>query len=364
MIPTLITDVVSAQQQADAFDRRLLTWYQHHGRQTLPWHLNPSPYHTWVSEIMCQQTQVTTVIPYFERFITRFPNVAALAQATEDEVLNLWSGLGYYARGRNLHQAAQQIQTHHQGQLPNTAEALMALKGIGKSTAHAIMAQAFHLPYAILDGNVKRVLARLTMTDQPIQKTTTQRQLWGIAQALIPDTFAQNQPHVHHQQRVQAMMDVGALICQRTQPNCPNCPIQPHCAAHQHQQTHIYPIKATRKTKPCKTLYLAWVTHDENPNPTPSALKLHKQSTGLWQGLYMPPWFESKALLYKTYPQATVTGIELCHQLTHWNLTLKVFHVCQTPEPNWMSLSDAIGLPRIVSLIQAKLSAGHEPSLS
>ena len=201
---------------------RLLPWFDRHGRHDLPWQRDATPYRVWVSEVMLQQTQVETVIPYFARFMARFPDVAALAAATQDEVLALWAGLGYYARGRNLHRAAQLIAERHGGGLPDSLDALIALPGIGRSTAGAILSLAFDRRAAILDGNVKRVLSRAFAVQEPPGAAASAR-LWELAEACTPRTqFAAY---------TQAIMDLGATVCTRARPACDRCPLAPECAA-------------------------------------------------------------------------------------------------------------------------------------
>ena len=196
---------------------RIITWQRQYGRHDLPWQAAINPYRVWVSEIMLQQTQVTTVIPYFQRFMQRFPDLATLAKTPEAEVLNYWSGLGYYRRCKNLHKASQQALALHDGELPCSPSDLLALPGIGQSTAHAILSIAHNQPYAILDGNVKRVLSRVFNIQDPIDSTPTIKQLWSLAQSAMPA----------HDCRIytQGMMDLGATIC-RKQPLCNDCPLQ------------------------------------------------------------------------------------------------------------------------------------------
>lgn len=199
------------------FATRILDWYQIHGRKTLPWQQDKTPYRVWVSEIMLQQTQVATVIPYYERFMARFPDVLALANAPIDEVLHHWTGLGYYARARNLHKAAQQIRDLHGGLFPEQLEEVMALPGIGRSTAGAVLSLSLGQPHAILDGNVKRVLTRwLALAGWPGQKQV-EHDLWELATRLTP--------RVGVAQYNQAMMDMGATVCTRSKPACERCPV-------------------------------------------------------------------------------------------------------------------------------------------
>jgi len=198
--------------------RAVLKWFDQFGRKNLPWQQNKTPYRVWVSEIMLQQTQVTTVIPYYERFMSIFPTLKSLAEAKEDAVLHLWTGLGYYSRARNLHRTAKLIQENFHGIFPDTLDALQELPGIGRSTAAAILSIAFQKPATILDGNVKRVLSRLfAITEWPGEKETLEK-LWKIAEKLTPNERVDDY--------TQAMMDIGATICIRGKPHCENCPLQ------------------------------------------------------------------------------------------------------------------------------------------
>ena len=205
------------------FADRLLGWFDVHGRKDLPWQQDPTPYRVWVSEIMLQQTQVRTVIPYYQRFMQAFPDLRALAAAPLDQVLHHWSGLGYYARARNLHRAAQRIRDDHAGRFPEDIEVVMGLPGIGRSTAGAILSLACGQRHAILDGNVKRVLARFHAVEGWPGKTAVLEQLWALAEAATPqrDVAAYNQ----------AMMDLGATLCRRGTPECVRCPLRTDCRA-------------------------------------------------------------------------------------------------------------------------------------
>ena len=218
------------------FPDRLLSWWERFGRKDLPWHRDRDPYKIWVSEIMLQQTQVSTVIPYFERFIARFPDIQSLSESHIDDVLHLWTGLGYYARARNLQRAAQVIVREHQGRIPHEAAALYALPGIGKSTAHAILAFAFSQPVAILDGNVKRVLTRHFRVHGWPGRKAVENELWNTAQA--------NTPHHRTADYTQAIMDLGATVCMRRKPVCTACPVSKTCLALAHGEQHRLPTSA------------------------------------------------------------------------------------------------------------------------
>lgn len=268
---------------AEAFAHAVLTWFDDHGRKDLPWQQKRSRYRVWVSEVMLQQTQVTTVIPYFERFIRRFPTVKLLADAPVDDVLALWSGLGYYARARNLHKAAQTIRDAHGGRFPNTFAEVVALPGIGRSTAGAILSLADNQHHAILDGNVKRVLSRLCMVEGWPGSTTVANTLWEVAEQLTP------------KQRVadfnQAMMDLGAVVCTRSKPACLLCPLKPHCQACQNQRQEEFPQRKPKKDKPVKRTTMLMLI-----NPQKEVLLQRRPPVGIWGGLLSFPELESQAV--------------------------------------------------------------------
>ncbi|BDZ73168.1 hypothetical protein GCM10025856_08870 [Methylophaga marina] len=221
------------------FADALLDWFDHYGRKNLPWQQNPTPYHVWLSEIMLQQTQVSTVIDYYTRFIQRFPNVYSLAEAKQDDVLAYWSGLGYYARARNLHKTAQIVSADYTGAFPETLEELINLPGIGRSTAGAILTLAYHQKYPILDGNVKRVLTRFFAIDGWPGNKKVEDSLWEKAESLLPDKRIANY--------IQAQMDLGATLCTRSKPDCPRCPLQSHCLAYNNGNPTAYPEKNLKK---------------------------------------------------------------------------------------------------------------------
>ena len=223
-----------------SFATRLIDWQRSHGRHTLPWQNTRDPYRVWLSEIMLQQTQVSTVLGYYDRFLQRFPDVAALAAATLDDVFALWSGLGYYSRARNLHACAQAVVAQHGGRFPASSAALMTLPGIGRSTAAAIAAFCFGERVAILDGNVKRVLTRVLAFDGDLAETKQERALWAEATALLPERGIESY--------TQGLMDLGATLCTQRAPSCLLCPVQPLCAAAAAGTPQRYPVK-TRKLK-------------------------------------------------------------------------------------------------------------------
>jgi len=263
-------------ERMDWFAERVVDWSDDYGRKDLPWQLNRSAYATWVSEIMLQQTQVATVIPYFERFTDRFPDVHALARAEIDEVLHAWTGLGYYARGRNLHKAARQIVADHAGALPRGLDALMALPGVGRSTAGAILASAYGIRAPILDGNVKRVLARFHTVPGWPGTTATARTLWEHAEAHTPEERIEDY--------TQAVMDLGAMVCKRSTPDCDACPLAENCAALANDTIDQHPGRKPRRAMPVREVR-AFLLVDSN-NRT---LLERRPLDGLWGGLWTPP---------------------------------------------------------------------------
>jgi A/G-specific adenine glycosylase len=261
------------------FQQNVLAWFDQNGRNDLPWQKNISPYRVWLSEIMLQQTQVATVIPYFQAFITKFPDVESLAQAPVDEVLQLWSGLGYYARARNLHKAARIIDG--QGRFPDTVNGLMELPGIGQSTAGAILSLAFNKSYPILDGNVKRVLARFKAISGWPGSSQTNKQLWAISASLTPDGRVA--------EYTQAMMDLGATVCTRSKPACEKCPLASSCLAWLTQTVADFPTRRMTKALPVKQLIFLLLHNNQQ-----QILLEKRPPTGIWGGLWSLPEFTSE----------------------------------------------------------------------
>jgi A/G-specific adenine glycosylase len=259
-----------------SFSQHVLTWFDQHGRKHLPWQQNRTAYRVWVSEIMLQQTQVATVIPYYERFMASFPTVQALANASQDNVLQHWAGLGYYARGRNLHKCAQTVVNEHGGKFPTTVDELVELSGIGRSTAGAIISLSSKQRAVILDGNVKRVLARVHGTDGWPGKTAVANALWTHAETHTPtarcDDFNQ------------AMMDLGATLCTRSKPSCERCPLQSDCFAYQENKQTEFPHKKPPKKIPVKTTQ--WlIMHNKEQH----ILLEQRPQQGIWGGLWSFP---------------------------------------------------------------------------
>ncbi len=266
--------------ETDWFATQLLAWFDVAGRKDLPWQQDISPYRVWVSEIMLQQTQVATVIDYYQRFMDRFPDVHALARADLDEVLHFWTGLGYYARARNLHKTAQTVVRDYDGEFPDDAENLEALPGIGRSTAGAIRAIAQQAHAAILDGNVKRVLCRFHAVAGYPGATAVNKALWSLAEAHTPASRTADY--------TQAIMDLGATVCTRRNPACTACPVQTACAAHAEGKVDLYPERKPKKAKPERTARFFVVTLADG-----SVLLEQQPMDGLWGGLWNPPQRDS-----------------------------------------------------------------------
>jgi A/G-specific adenine glycosylase len=260
------------------FQQCVLAWFDQHGRKNLPWQHSITPYSVWLSEIMLQQTQVSTVIPYYLAFMARFPTVNDLAQASLDEVLPLWAGLGYYARARNLHKTAQIIAAR--GAFPDNIEELSALAGIGRSTAGAILSIAFNQSQPILDGNVKRVLARFNAVSGWTGSSQVAKQLWAISEQLTPTERVADY--------TQAMMDLGATVCVRSRPYCGLCPLASHCQAYLSNSVALYPTPKPSKTLPIKTLIFLLLENADN-----ELLLIKRPPLGIWGGLWSLLEFDS-----------------------------------------------------------------------
>jgi len=300
-----------ARSRSDFADR-LLAWHRRHGRHDLPWQNTRDPYRIWLSEIMLQQTQVATVIPYYQRFLERFPDLAALAAADQNDVLALWAGLGYYARARNLHRCAQAIMTGHGGRFPGDAATIAGLPGIGRSTAAAIAAFAFGERAAILDGNVKRVLARVFGIDGFPGKPAVERALWALAESLLPDTG-------DIAAYTQGIMDLGATACTRSRPACTACPMRGLCVAERDGRQDELPVaKPTRALPERETQVVIFVSDGR-------VLLERRPPAGIWGGLWSLPEGDEAALAARF--GLTVGEREtlppLRHAFTHFRLTLQ-----------------------------------------
>lgn len=295
------------------FARYMVDWQRQHGRQSLPWQNTQDPYRVWLSEIMLQQTQVSTVLDYFPRFLNRFPDVAALAAAEQDDVLALWSGLGYYSRARNMHRCAQDVMTRFGGAFPEQAEALQTLPGIGRSTAAAIAAFCFQERAAILDGNVKRVLTRVLGYDDDLAVARNEKKLWALAQDLLP-AKASDMPRY-----TQSLMDLGATVCLPRKVQCQVCPVAELCQAKKQGTPLAYPVKTRKLKRSSATLWLLWAVNAQGQ------VWLQKRpDKGIWAGLFSLPVFDSEAQLLAAWPQGQEAQyIEPWkHVLTHRDLHL------------------------------------------
>lgn len=339
-------------EKAKLLPDRLLAWFDTHGRKSLPWQHNPTPYRVWVSEVMLQQTQVATVIPYYERFMERFPTVRPLAEAPEDEVLHLWTGLGYYARARNLLQCAKVLTKRHGGEFPAEIDAVTALPGIGRSTAGAILALSRGERHPILDGNAKRVLARVFGIEGDPSAASVLKTLWAAAESCTPHT------RVAHY--TQAIMDLGATLCTRARPACTVCPLIEIClAAREGRQAELPGIKQRRERPSREAVLLIAESGEEGSR---SVLVERRPATGIWGGLWSPPQFlnEAEALAWCRRELGDVADMEslppIDHGFTHFDLHLQPLRVRFTPtsqvreagERIWYALRSPpkIGLPR------------------
>jgi A/G-specific adenine glycosylase len=304
-------------EQAE-FSRRVLAWFDQYGRSNLPWQHNPTPYRVWVSEIMLQQTQVATVIPYYQRFMARFPEIRDLADAHQDEVLHLWSGLGYYARARNLHHTAMLIRDRYAGQFPADIAEVTALPGIGRSTAGAILALSGGQRHAILDGNVKRVLARFqTITGWP-GDTRVLKTLWQLAEYYTPTE--------RMAAYTQAMMDLGATLCTRSRPHCELCPLHDGCRAHATGQETAFPQAKPSRERPVKSTRMIMAR-----NPDGEVLLEKRPPAGVWGGLWGFPECPAETELVGWCRQRL--GVEITEQ-QNWSVmrhSFSHFHLDITP---------------------------------
>jgi A/G-specific adenine glycosylase len=290
---------------------KVVAWQRQHGRQGLPWQGSRDPYRVWLSEVMLQQTQVSTVLDYYPRFLARFPTVAALAAAPLDEVFGLWSGLGYYSRARNLHRCAQAVVAEHGGAFPGNSAALAELPGIGRSTAAAIAAFCFGERAAILDGNVKRVLTRVLGFDGDLASATETRRLWALAEALLPardvDVYTQG------------LMDLGATVCVARRPACERCPLAETCVARASGAPLAYPVKTRKLKRGQRENALLWLQRDGD------VFLVQRPELGVWAGLWSLPEYAGVAALEAAWAGSQGHGDWLppiAHALTHFDWTL------------------------------------------
>jgi len=347
---------------AASFANAVIDWHRRYGRRDLPWQ-GQNAYRVWLSEIMLQQTQVTTVIPYYRAFVERFPNLKRLADAGIDEVLRHWQGLGYYARARNLHRTAQIIRERHGGRFPNSFDAVAALPGIGRSTAGAILSFAYGQQWPILDGNVKRVLARCFRVPGWYGQSDTQKQLWYLAESITPA----DDPAEFNQ----GMMDIGAMLCVRSNPKCEACPLKPMCSSYRHHSQADYPERKPAKAKPHRdTLMLLHRCGD-------TVLLWRRPPSGIWGGLWSLPEVDhdSAVELWQRSFLATVKAPKLVqknvirHQFTHYSLdiSLAIIEMERMPEQvadsdnyAWVEIAAiaGLGLPTPVRKLLVSLQEG------
>ncbi|HOW48974.1 MAG TPA: A/G-specific adenine glycosylase [Rubrivivax sp.] len=331
---------------APGFARRVVRWQHAHGRHDLPWQQDRDPYRVWLSEVMLQQTQVATVRGYYARFLQRFPDLRSLAVAPLDDVLALWSGLGYYSRARNLHRCAQQLCAQHDGRFPRSSAELARLPGIGRSTAAAIAAICFGERVSILDGNVRRVLARSLGFGADLARPANVQALWRQAQALVParDVAAYTQ----------GLMDLGALVCSARRPDCARCPLAPVCVAHAQGRPEAYPVKARRGARGRRCAALLWLVHGDRH------WLVQRPAHGVWAGLWSLPEAESVAHWQQplqVWPGSGEALPPIEHALTHFDWTLAPLRwrlptrigaarlqalTAQLPAGRWLSTAEAL----------------------
>jgi A/G-specific adenine glycosylase len=352
--------------RTDAFAPALLAWFARHGRHDLPWQRDRTPYRVWVSEVMLQQTQVATVIPYYQRFMARFPEVQSLAAAPLDEVLHLWTGLGYYARARNLHACAQTVVEKFSGEFPRDLPGMMSLPGIGRSTAGAILSIACGVRHPILDGNVKRVLSRVFGVAGDPSSSAVLESLWTLADACTPEDEVGDY--------TQAIMDLGATLCTRSRPACTLCPMNVECVAAREGRQAELPGQKAKRHRPAReaTLLIAQVGDQEST----AVFVERRPAAGLWGGLWSPPQFEDEAAAMAWCarevgePQSgsqVMTPID--HAFTHFDLRLKPLRVRCRPhagvkdgEKLWYMLNapPKIGLPQPIKQLFERLRANAD----
>jgi A/G-specific adenine glycosylase len=329
----------------------LITWQRQYGRHDLPWQNTRDPYRIWVSEIMLQQTQVATVIPYFQRFMARFPDIESLAAADEDAVLAHWSGLGYYSRARNLHAAAQRIAAQHRSVFPQALQAILALPGIGPSTAAAIAAFAFGAQGAILDGNVKRVLARCFGIEGFPGDKAVETRLWALAQSLLP--------HTEIERYTQALMDLGATLCTRAKPRCAACPVNTVCIALREGRVAQLPTRKIKSPKPERETVMLILRHGLE------VLLEKRPAKGIWGGMWSFPEVTRETVLdeyltkrFHTRALRVISIAPFTHTFTHFHLTIATLLVdVAKPQLNpgtmWLGLDEArtAALPTPIRLL-------------
>jgi A/G-specific adenine glycosylase len=353
------------RQQASLLAPRLLEWFEHEGRKDLPWQHPPTAYRVWVSEIMLQQTQVATVIPYYTAFVQRFPDIASLAGAPLDDVLHLWSGLGYYARARNLQRAAQAVVARHGGQFPQTLEEVEALPGVGRSTAGAILALAFGQRHPILDGNVKRVLCRCFGVEGFPGASAVERRLWALADACTPAAAAAAY--------TQAIMDLGATVCTRGRPACLLCPLQGECVARQENRQDRLPESRPARKRPQREAWIVIARRGQH-----EVLLEQRPPSGLWGGLWVLPEFPTLAHAQQWCGEHLAGGAPprrgetLHHAFSHFDYQMRPLLVtCQGLRPaprdddryRWYDVRSParIGVPKPIATLIRNATCQEKP---
>lgn len=343
--------------QTHEFQARVLAWFDQHGRKNLPWQINRNPYRVWVSEIMLQQTQVATVIPYYLKFVARFPDVHSLAHAELDEVIAHWAGLGYYARARNLHRAAIQLRQVHGGDFPGSAERLQELPGIGRSTAGAILSLGLNQRAAILDGNVRRVLCRYAGIEGWSGATVTTRRLWALSDSLTPVERVADYN--------QAMMDLGAMVCTRHQPGCGGCPLASSCVARRTCRTQAIPAPRPGRTMPVRECFMLVLRDPEH-----RVWLETRPPAGIWGGLKSLPEFATLDDL-KAWCIPRRIGLEPLQPMARRRHTFSHYHLDFRPvlgrasafggvnedrNCGWFHPEDSVGLPAPIRKLLTELS--------
>jgi len=306
------------------FGKTIVAWQRQHGRNTLPWQNTRDPYRVWLSEIMLQQTQVVTVLGYYERFLARWPKVTDLAAATLDEVLAMWAGLGYYSRARNLYACARAVAELHGGEFPSTAAGLQTLPGIGRSTAAAIAAFCFGERVAILDGNVKRVLSRVLAFDGDLASSAQEKKLWERATELLPERDVDRY--------TQGLMDLGATVCAARSPNCLLCPVQSMCVGQQQGDPTRYPVKTRKLKRGRRENWWLWVERQGQ------VLLQQRPATGVWAGLWTLPMFDDEAGVREALPGVALETLpRIEHALTHFDWVLHTLRAEQAEDGQGMT---------------------------
>ena len=331
-------------QKKPAFNISIIKWHKKFGRHDLPWQKSKDPYHVWVSEIMLQQTQVVTVISYYQKFITKFKTIKALAQASEDLVLSMWSGLGFYSRARNLHAASIMIMKEYRGHFPDNFQDMIRLPGIGRSTAGAILAFCFNKPYPILDGNVKRVLSRVYGITTPINNSSTEKKLWLLSE--------KNLPKKNIDIYTQAIMDFGATLCIPKKPKCNICPVTQSCVAYVNELTAQIPKKNIVKKNDIKKTHFYIYEYQKQ-------VFLVKNRSGVWNGLWLPPNEEiklkNKEIITYGHRQSVFSHYKLVFEYTFVKALSKPEIKLKGLWINWQDIQD-LGLPAPIKKLLIELS--------